>query len=137
MHENRKAPQPDPIENDAVWKLLDHSRPHSAGPRFVDDVVRRARMDADAPVSWWSRGFSPAPAMAVAGLAAAFVAGFFVLRPAADDPPGEIRSAVVEDAADQERLAHLQEVLETEMLFAAVEHLEDFSDAELISLIGF
>lgn len=138
MREERDTPDPDDIENDPVWKLLAQSPNRPAGPRFVDDVVRRARLDADAPVPWWTRWLATAPAMAAAsGLAAAVIVGWFVLSPDTDDASPEIQFAALDAAAEEERLAHLQEVLETEMLFAAVEHLDDFSDAELITLIGF
>lgn len=138
MREDRNIPDSDDIENDPVWKLLAHSPRRPAGPRFVDDVVRRARPNADAPAPWWARWLAPAPAMAAAsGLAAAVIVGWFVLSPATDDASPEIQVAALDAAAEEERLAHLQEVLETEMLFAAVEHLDDFSDAELITLIGF
>ena len=140
MHESRKEDDPqreDLIEDDPVWSLLARSPSRSAGPRFVDDVVRRARLDGDGPLPWWSRWQSPVPAWAAAGIAAALVAGFFALRPPVDAPPVINQAALIEEAAEEERLAHLQEVLETEMLFAAVEHLDEFSDTELISLIGF
>ncbi len=128
----------DGIENDPVWSLLSHSASRTAGPRFADDVVRKARLGERGPVSrWWNRWFTPLPAMAAAGIAAALVAGFFLASPSAEAPREPGRIVLTDEEAEAENLAHLQEVLETEMLFVAVEHLDDFSDAELISLIGF
>lgn len=125
------------IENDPVWKLLENARPHAASPRFADDVVRLARLDADRPLPWWRRGFAPVPVTATAGLAAAIVLGVFALRPAQDAPPAPAPVVVAPEVSKEARVAHLQEVLETEMLFAAVEHIDEFSDEELITLIGF
>ena len=36
----------DSWENDAVWKLLDQAPPAIAGPRFVTNTVRAARLMA-------------------------------------------------------------------------------------------
>jgi hypothetical protein len=40
-------------------------------------------------------------------------------------------------AGDSTQAANLQEIAETEILIAAVDHLDEFSDNELVSLIGF
>ncbi len=117
-------------ENDAVWKLLDQAPPATAGPRFADDVVRAARL-IEQPQSWWRRIFSPAP---LAGLAAATAAlAFAVLQwtsPTPVDGPGV-------NLVNSEQAAEIQEIAETETLLTAVDHLDDFSDTELASLIGF
>lgn len=65
----------DSLENDAVWKLLEHASSTSAGPRFVEDTVRAARL-AGQPRPWWIRLCSPAP---LAGLATATAALAFSL----------------------------------------------------------
>ena len=39
--------------------------------------------------------------------------------------------------ADSAQAAEIQDIAETETLIAAVEQLDDFSDTELVSLIGF
>lgn len=125
------------IEHDPVWRLLENAQSHSAGPRFVDDVLRLARLDADRPQPWWARWFAPVPATAFAGLAAAVVVGFFALRPAPDTPSGPAPVVMGSSESKEARIAHIQEVLETEMLFVAVEHLDAFSDEELVALMGF
>ena len=38
---------------------------------------------------------------------------------------------------DSSQAVVIQEIAEAETLIAAVDHLEDFSDNELVSLIGF
>jgi len=126
-----------PIESDPVWNLLERSQSRQAGSRFADDVVRMARLDGDRPMPFWHRWFAPLPATAFAGVAAALVVGFFALRSAPDASPVDAPVAIVADPASDAGFAHIQEVLETEMLFAAIDHLDDFSDEELIVLIGF
>jgi anti-sigma factor RsiW len=128
---NRKPlPTDESWENDAVWRLLDQAPPASADPRFVDNAVRAARlMDQSEP--WWKRVFKPAPMAALAGATAALVFSIISLG----DPtplPGTPSLAM-----DTERAAEIQEIAETETLIAAVDHLDDFSDTELVSLIGF
>ena len=118
-------------ENDAVWKLLEQAPPATASPRFADDVVRAARL-MEQPQPWWRRVFSPAP---LAGLAAATAALVFaVVQLTSPAPGGDPRPDPPNVAA---RAAEIQEIAETETLLTAVDHLDDFSDTELASLIGF
>ncbi|MEO7097801.1 MAG: hypothetical protein ABI162_00455 [Luteolibacter sp.] len=124
---NRNSSPPDDSwESDAVWKLLDQAAPPIASARFTDEVVRAARL-ADEVKPWWSRLLSPAP---LAGLAAATAALTFsvisLFGPSAVTP-----------TVDSPQAANIQEIAETETLIAAVDHLDDFSDTELVSLIGF
>ncbi len=120
----------DSWEHDAVWKLLDQAPPARPRPSFVDDTVRAARL-AGQPESWWKRLFSPAP---LAGLATATAALAFTVisLTAPDSKPADLAASF-----DTEQAAAIQEIAETETLLAAVDHLEDFSDHELVSLIGF
>ncbi len=117
-------------ENDAVWKLLDQAPPATASPRFADDTVRAARL-AGQPAAWWKRLLTPAP---LAGLAAATAAlAFAVLSLPHTGPDSDFKTA----AADPAGYAEIQEIAETETLISAVDQLDDFSDVELVSLIGF
>ncbi len=129
---NRKPLQSDESwENDAVWKLLDQAPPATAGPRFVDDTVRAARL-AGQTQPWWKRLFAPAP---LAGLAAATAASWFSRCSAGS---ARHRSPASQTARlDSQQAADIQDIAETETLIAAVDHLDDFSDTELVSLIGF
>lgn len=120
------------IDQDPVWKLLEQSQSRAASPRFTDQVVRLARLDVDESRSCWSRWFAPMRMGACTGVAAAMVIGFFALRSAPDVP-----LAVGADVVEEANFAHIQEVLEVEMLFAAVEYMDAFSDEELVALIGF
>ncbi len=117
-------------KNDAVWKLLDQAPPASPGPRFVDDTVRAARLLGQ-PSPWWRKLFSPLPLAGLAGATAALVFTTHGLLSPVDQAPASIAST------DSAHAALIQEVAETETLIAAADHLEDFSDTELVTLIGF
>lgn len=117
-------------ENDAVWQLLDQAPPASAGPRFVDETVRAARLAGQAK-PWWKLVFSPIPLAGLAGATAALVfSAASLVRPAAGP---DIQAT----ALDTERAAEIQDIAETETLISALDHLDDFSDTELVTLIGF
>lgn len=128
---NRKLPNAqDSWENDAVWKLLDQSPPVTAGPRFVTNTVRAARLMGQTE-PWWKRFFTPAP---LAGLAAATAAVVFsLLSWVGPSPETGTETAML----DSQQAARIQDIAETETLIAAVDQLDDFSDTELVSLIGF
>jgi hypothetical protein len=121
------------FENDAVWKLLDNTPPAIAGPRFVDDTVRAARLAGQAE-PWWKSVFSPAPLAGIAAAAAAIALGVFTL-PVLLDRPAD--APTQHSFVDSERAAEIQDIAEAETLMVAVDHLDEFSDTELVSLIGF
>ena len=114
---------------DAVWKLLDQAPPATAGPRFVDDTLRAARLTPQ-PQPWWQRLLAPAP---LAGLAAAAALVFSVASMLDRPPQPGIQTAML----DATQAAAIQDIADSETLIAAVDHLDDFSDTELVSLIGF
>ncbi len=125
---NRNSPPSDDSwESDAVWKLLDQTPPVTAGSRFADDTVRAARLAGEAR-PWWSRLLSPVP---LAGLAASTAAIAFALI-SVSHPRGEQTAFL-----DSPQAVVIQDIAETEILIAAVDQLDDFSDNELVSLIGF
>jgi hypothetical protein len=123
--------EPREPETDPVWDLLAESPPPKAGPMFASNVVRAARLEG-APQAPWRRWFAPRPLAGLATAAAAITIAF-VAWPEGDSPdiagPGD--PAPVEDFED------LQAVAEEELLLAAADNLADFSDAELIALLGF
>ncbi len=126
---NRKHQETDDSwENDAVWKLLDQAPPATAGPRFVDHAVRAARLAGQAE-AWWKRLLAPIPLAGLAGATAALVFSVASLT----GPSTESGAGI----ADSVQAAEIQDIAETETLIAAVDHLDDFSDTELVSLIGF
>jgi hypothetical protein len=128
---NRNSlPPDDSWESDAVWKLLDQAPPKAAGARFAAATVRAARLSV-AVKPWWSRLCSPAPLAGLATATAALV--FAVVSWVGPAPEPGIQIAM----HDSPQAVVIQEIAEAETLIAAVDHLEDFSDNELVSLIGF
>ena len=128
---NSNSPPPDDSwESDAVWKLLERVPPQPASSRFADNTVRASRLAVETQ-PWWHRLFSPAP---LAGLTASVLAlaltGFSLLAPSSEltDQTAGLYSA---------QAVVIQDIAEAETLIAAVDHLDDFSDNELVSLIGF
>jgi hypothetical protein len=117
-------------ENDAVWKLLDAAPPATASPCFVEKTVRAARLSGQ-PEAWWKRLFSPAPLAGLAAASAAVAVALLSLQHTAPD------AVTVTALADSNEFAEIQEIAETETLISAVDHLDAFSDVELVSLIGF
>ena len=118
-------------EGDATWDLLGKAAAKEAGSRFTDDTLRAVRLLPDAD-PWWSNvlRFSTWAAVAACGV---FAALFLLNEPNAgsgDDPK------VVSTVSD-EQWVQIEEVAEAEMLVAAADHLDRFSDQELVSLIGF
>jgi hypothetical protein len=128
---NRNSSPPDDSwESDAVWKLLDQAPSRGASARFVENTVRAAKL---APVMepWWKRVLSPAPLVGFAGVTAAVAFAFVsLIQPAG---PSSHPMAVL----DSPQAVAIQDIAETETLIAAVDLLDDFSDHELVSLIGF
>jgi hypothetical protein len=119
----------DSWENDPVWKLLDQASPAAASPRFADDTVRAARLAGqDSP--WWARLLSPIPLAGIATATAACVIAVISLR---DESPAGYNFS---NSADAHAFAEIQEIAETEVLLSAVDDLDQFSDLELVSLIG-
>ena len=129
---NRNSLPPDGSwESDAVWKLLDQAPPRVAGARFTDDTVRAARL-SEAAKPWWGRVFAPVP-LASLGAATAAVTIALLSWVGPSSPQPNIETAM----QDSSQAVVIQEIAEAETLIAAVDHLEDFSDNELVSLIGF
>jgi len=124
-------PEDDSWESDAVWKLLDEVPPASAGPRFVDDVMRAVRL-GETPQPWWKRVFAPLPA---AGLATATAAIALAVHSLVSVPSPTGGPVAVTPTA--ESFADVQAAADAEVLVAAADHLDQFSDNELVSLIGF
>lgn len=117
-------------EHDAVWKLLDQAPPATAGPRFAQDVVRLARLTSQTK-PWWQRILAPTPLAGLAAATAAIVFSLAHLNPPATAP--DPYANLVNSA----QTAEIQDIAETETLITAVDHLDNFSDTELASLIGF
>ena len=121
------------IERDPVWELLRESAAHRPGPNFAANVVRAARLEGQAK-PWWSKILIPASIGGALTAAAAMVAVVVSLQ-TASTPSGN--GKVLVNEGTHASFADLQDNLETEVFLAASEQLGDYSDEELVSMIGF
>ncbi|WP_367874336.1 hypothetical protein [Luteolibacter sp. Populi] len=125
--------EPSDIEKDPVWELLRESSAQRPSPSFAANVVRAARLEGQAK-PWWKTWLIPATAGATLAGAAALVA--VVISFQAGSPTGSNRP-VANREAPSASLADLQDTVETEVFLAASDHLGDYTDDELVSMIGF
>jgi hypothetical protein len=123
----------DNAHKDATWELLGKAAPRKAGVRFADDTLRAVKLLPEAD-PWWPKALTFSPWLAVAACGA--LAAFLFLNPAGD---GENNSRIVAGAGEEEldQWVEIEAVAEEEMLAAAADHLDRFSDQELVTLIGF
>jgi hypothetical protein len=130
-----KRPQQrlDGLERDPVWALLERSPAPRAGGRFVDDVVRSVRLAGGAREPWWRRFVSPFALGGLASAAAAAALALWLWQPPAAGPAGGGSVAVGQEGFSDQ----LQALADEEMLVEAADHLANFSDAELVVLLGF
>ncbi len=131
MNPNTPNPSDNSWESDPVWKLLDQAPPVAAGPRFAVDTVRAARLLAPAR-PWWSRLLAPVPLAGLAAGAAAIALAVISLP----GPKPETHDAAYA-SLDSPEAEEIQDIAEAETLIAAADRLDDYSDNELVRLIGF
>lgn len=138
---NREShPHDRSLEADPVWQLLDQAPAPAASARFVENTLRAARLEEAArPAVWWHRLLAPAPLSGLlAATAAVAIAAVSLMSPGSDPlAPAAVPQATASAEEAAPDFAALQEAAELEALLAAVDQLDDFSDHELVSLIGF
>jgi hypothetical protein len=130
------APRPSPEDSwdsDDVWQLLDNATNTIPSPHFAADTLRTIRL-AQNEAPWWKSWLTPAPVIGLATAAAAVVLTFIALN-GPETTTGTLANRG--ETAPESSLASIQEYADAELLSAAVDHLDDFSDHELVSLIGF
>ena len=92
--------------------------------------MRAVRIAETAPLPWWRRVFSPVTWGSVSAAAAAVALAVLAWGP---NRPSTGTSRF----AGEDSLSDLQDFAEEEMLVAAADHLSDYSDDELVTLLGF
>lgn len=122
----------DPIDQDPVWDLLRQAPTKEASPRFVDDVVRAARL-AGQEKPWWKRFALPLSLGGLATAATAVVVAMVVMN----NQPASVPPSEVVIAPATESLEVLDDLVRSEALLVAAENPSQFSDAELVSLIVY
>ncbi len=129
------AKQPEtPLEPHPVWDLVDKAPTQPASAHFAIKTVQLVRA-YDQRQSLWQR-LMARPTTSVTGLLAAAAAIALVIG---INFPGEKPDTLVDSHAGfvKDKAAAIQEALETEMLIAAADNPANFSDQELVYLIGF
>lgn len=122
------------VEEDATWELLGEAMPKKASPRFADDTVRAVRLLPEAD-PWWPKILRPASPWLAAGTCAA-VAVFFVMN-SSDTVEKPSVGNVAKQVSPAEEWVDIEEAATVELLAAAADYPDDFSDQELVALIGF
>jgi hypothetical protein len=115
-------------EDDETWQLLGKAAPKQVSARFADDVVRAVRLLPEADPVWprilkFSR-------WALVAACVVLTASIFI-DPVITDPNID---PIADNKTQWERI---ENVAQAELLAAAVEHMDDFSDQDLITMIGF
>ena len=116
-------------ESDKTWQLLGKAAPKQASARFADDVVRAVRLLPEAD-PFWPRIFRFSRWSLVA--ACVILAVSIFMDPA--DSDSKKAPVAVDDEAQWEQI---EVVAQAELLAAAAEHLDEFSDQDLVTMIGF
>lgn len=119
-------------DEDATWELLAKAAPRKASGRFADDTLRAVKLLPEAD-PWWPKALRFSPWVAITACAA--LAAFLFLKPT--DAGGGASPSVVKVTDEAAQWVEIEAVAEQEMLAAAADHLDRFSDQELVTLIGF
>jgi hypothetical protein len=130
-------------EGDETWQLLGKSVPKRASARFADDVVRAVRLLPEADPVWprilkFSR-------WAVVAACVVFTASILIdplekdSSPATGqtDQPKPSEVSAVATANNEVVWQQIEDVAHAELLAAAADHLEEFSDRDLVTMMGF
>ncbi len=118
------------VSQDPVWDLLRQSPAPTVSPVFADRVMRAVRQGEVRSQPFWARSYAVVGSVAAMAAALTIAAVIFFL-------PETTQSVVEHRPEPADAFATLDEVANQEMLLAATDHLGEFSDTELVSLIGF
>lgn len=118
------------VSQDPVWDLLRQSPAVPVSPVFADRVMRAVRQAEAQPSPFWARSYAVMGSVAAMAAALTIAAVMFFL-------PEPAQTVVEHRPEPADAFATLDEVASQEMLLAATDHLGEFSDTELVSLIGF
>lgn len=116
------------LEADPVWDLVDQAPTQLASSHFARATVQLVR-EREQRQPWWRQFLAPMP---IAGLTAATAAITLLINISLrDSPPGvSARNGIAQAEA-------IQEAVVSELLMAAAENPNEFSDQELVALLGF
>lgn len=138
-------------ENDATWRLLEKAAPKQASGRFADDVLRAVRLLPEEESIWprilkFSRWSLVAACVVLLTSILIDIAGTDPKKlpgvagsdvPSHQETPVRVSGKVSTIADSDARWEQIENVAQAELLTAAADHLDDFSDQDLITMIGF
>jgi len=130
MNQRPQAPK-HAEDQDPVWNLLAKSPTTQAGPNFASDTVRLARLMGQVQ-PWWKRWLQPLP---LSGLAVATAALALTVTGVLRQTPDSQSAPSAHFNSPQAK--SIQDIAETEILIAAADTPGNFSDQELVCLLGF
>ena len=120
------------LDQDPVWNLLDGAPLQEPGPRFAQDLVRRARLEGQGGNSWWKALLSPKPLVGMAAAACACAAIIVSLPNDNSDPaPVTVNPPVLNDDWEE----NFADELANELLTSAADDPTLLSDSEIIALL--
>ncbi|MGJ8696009.1 MAG: hypothetical protein ACSHYF_06810 [Verrucomicrobiaceae bacterium] len=123
------------IDQDSVWNLLENSTPAEPSGTFVQDTLRRARLESQEKESWWKKLTSP---FALAGLSATTVAAIALVVTLNSEPTNPTPPVAIEDTPAPETTVEwteLEDALAGELLATVSEEPSLLSDQELVALL--
>ena len=120
------------LDRDPVWNLLDDASLQEPGPRFAQDLVRRARLEGQGGNPWWKALSSPKPLIGMATAACACAAIIVSLPNETSDPaPVVVNPPVLTDDWEES----FADDLANELLTSAADDPTLLSDSEIIALL--
>ena len=121
------------LENDAVWNLLDHGSTSGPSPAFVQNTLRRARLESvDLP--WWKK-LSARRIWALSLTSAGSIAAAVALIVSLQHNPAPAPQVVVKPDPAPAPLTELENALASELLTDAAEDPSLLSDQEIVALL--
>ena len=120
------------LEADPVWDLVDKAPTQPASSHFASATVRMVREQQERKSAWWKQLFAPMP---IAGMAAATATIALIIS--MSFPGASTGGQDIAIAPDSPEAVAIQEVVEVEMLMVAADNPSEFTDQELVTLLGF
>lgn len=118
------------LDGDTVWDLLENSPTSEAPATFVQDTLRRARLEADSAKPWWQALLSP---KLILGTTVAACAAFTLVI-SLDDPAPQAEPSLADDPTAEE-WNELEDAVANELLVGVTEDPSLLSDEEIVALI--
>ena len=118
------------LDGDAIWDLLENSSSSEPSPVFVQDTLRRTRLEADVAKPWWQSLLSPKMILGTTIASCAAIALVISLKNPTPQPDSSIA-----DKSTTEEWNELEDAVANELLVGVTEDPTLLSDEEIVALI--